>query len=48
MFRYMETEIEFYKGKRILELGAGTGILGLGAAKIGMTLPLPFIHYTTH
>lgn len=31
----METELDFYKGKRILELGAGTGILGLGAAKIG-------------
>lgn len=35
MFRYMETELEQYKGKRILELGAGTGILGVAAAKLG-------------
>lgn len=36
MFRYIETELDYYKGKRILELGSGTGILGIGVAKIGM------------
>jgi predicted RNA methylase len=32
----METDLEYWKGKRILELGSGTGILGIGAALIGM------------
>lgn len=35
MLKYMETEIDYYKDKRIIELGAGTGIVGVGAALLG-------------
>jgi predicted nicotinamide N-methyase len=35
MLSYVEAEREYYKGKRVIELGAGTGIVGIGAAICG-------------
>ena len=33
---YLEEQSVEFKGKRIIELGAGTGVVGIVAARLGM------------
>lgn len=38
MLRFVEHKRELIEGKRIIELGSGTGIVGIAAAIVGMCL----------
>lgn len=35
MLMYLASEKDFWKEKRVIELGAGTGIVGIGVAALG-------------